>query len=62
MAAHTEHALELICVEETNYAPVRWQRVQYVIDTGVLEPMLEDTCMQAQALAFCRSYLRRFAP
>lgn len=62
VVAQTDNALELICVAEKDYAPVRWLRVQYIVSTGMLEPVLEDACMQAQALAFCRSYLRRFVP
>ena len=62
VVAHTDNALELMCVAEKDYAPVYWLRVQYIVATDQLEPALKDVCMQAQALAFCRSYLRRFVP
>jgi|SRR5579875_247561 len=53
--------LEIICIEEQDYAPLRWQMTQYLAATGRLEPEVADQCMRAQALAFCRSYLERFA-
>ncbi len=61
VVTHTGDVLEVICVEEKDYAPVKWVRMQYVITTGLLEPRIEDACMKAQALAFCQSYLRRFS-
>jgi hypothetical protein len=53
-------ALDLLCIEEQNYAPVRWHATQYLAESGRLEPELADACMRAQALAFCRSYVERF--
>jgi hypothetical protein len=53
--------LEILCIEEQNYAPVRWHATQYSRDTGLLEPEPSDPCMCAQALAFCRSYVERFS-
>ncbi|HEY7209737.1 MAG TPA: hypothetical protein VH477_05640 [Bryobacteraceae bacterium] len=53
--------LELLCVEEQDHAPLRWLSLRYAIASGTLEPVLEDICAQAQAQAFCRSFLRRFA-
>ncbi|HTU44246.1 MAG TPA: hypothetical protein VMF91_04255 [Bryobacteraceae bacterium] len=58
--AHSSAGLEIICIEEQNYAPLRWHPTQYRVATGCLEPELADVCMRAQALAFCRSYLARF--
>lgn len=58
--AHSSAGLEIICIEEQNYAPLRWHPTQYRLATGGLEPDLADHCMRAQALAFCRSYLERF--
>ena len=52
--------LEIICIEEQNYAPLRWHPTEYCLATGRLEPEVPDACMRAQALAFCRSYLERF--
>jgi hypothetical protein len=53
-------SLEVICVEEQDYAPLRWHSLQYNFAAGRLETEPADLCMQAQALAFCRSYLQRF--
>lgn len=52
--------LDLLCIEEQNYAPVRWHPTQYVAATDQLQPELADACMRAQALAFCRSFIGRF--
>lgn len=60
VAAQNDDALDVICVAEKDHTPVEWLRVRYVVSTGALEPVLSDICMQAQALAFCRAYLRRF--
>jgi hypothetical protein len=57
----TAAALELLYIEEQDYAPLRWQRVQYFIESAKLEPQLSDDCARAQILAFCRSYLQRFS-
>jgi hypothetical protein len=57
----TERALEFICIEEQNYAPLAWHQVQYFFANERLEPELDDACIQAQAIAFCRSYLKRFS-
>jgi hypothetical protein len=59
---HAAAALEILCIEEQNYAPVRWQATRYSLENGLLEPEVADTCMRAQVLAFCRSYLQRFPP
>lgn len=53
-------SLEILCIEEQDYAPVRWHSTQYTQATGSLEPELADSWMRAQALAFCRSYLEHF--
>ncbi len=60
VAKRTATTLEILCVEEQLYAPLRWHSVQFVVDTGHMEPEVEDLCMRAQLLAFCRSYLERF--
>ena len=57
---HSSAALEIVCIEEQDYAPLRWHPAQYSPATGQFEPELADLCMRAQALAFCRSYLERF--
>jgi hypothetical protein len=59
--SRSQSTLELVCIEEQNYAPLRWRKIYYFLESERLEPELEDACTQAQALAFCHSYLRRFA-
>ena len=49
--------LDLLCIEESGYAPIRWHTLRYVAATDALEPQVTSKCMNAQALAFCRSYL-----
>jgi len=56
----TSDFLELLYVEERDYAPLRWHSLCYSVQTEVLEPELSDSCARAQVLAFCRSYRRRF--
>jgi len=58
---HTESTLDLVCIEEQNYAPLAWRPVQYFLATERLEPELRNVCMQAQVTAFCRSYVKRFS-
>jgi len=57
---HSADALEILCIEEQNYAPLRWHATQYFPETGRLEPEVADPCMRAQVLVLCRSYLERF--
>ena len=56
----TGTGLEVVCVEEKDYAPLHWQSIRYFPDTQRIEPELNDICMEAQLLAFCQSYLKRF--
>ena len=57
----TPVALEILCVEEQNYAPLTWHSMQYFFEGERIEPKLTDECVRAQLLAFCRSYLKRFS-
>lgn len=59
--ARTPEILEFRLVEESEYTPLRWHTLRYSIAGGVIEPLLEDICMLAQAHAFCRSFLSRFS-
>jgi hypothetical protein len=52
--------IQILWVEEQNYAPARWESVQYSIATGTMTPVPPDECLRAQILAFCSSYYRRF--
>jgi hypothetical protein len=61
IVARTVAGLQVLCVEERNYAPSHWQSVRYFVEGERLEPEPRDRCLQAQLLAFCRSYLKRFA-
>jgi len=54
-------ALRVLCIEEKNYAPMRWFAIRYAINEAQIEPELADLCVSAQVLAFCRSYLSHFA-
>ena len=56
----SEFTLDVLCIEEQNYAPLRWQSVEYSIAGDRLTAELSDLCLQAQLLAFCRSYIRCF--
>jgi hypothetical protein len=56
----SESTLDILCVEEQNYAPLRWQSVAYSITSDCLSAEVKDACLAAQLLAFCRSYLKRF--
>jgi hypothetical protein len=53
----SDETLDLVCIEEAGYAPVRWHALQYSKATGLLAPDVGGECMKAQAIAFCRSYL-----
>jgi len=56
----TPDALELLWVEEREYAPFAWSTVRYVLADEQLEPAIADICKSAQIRAFCRSFLDRF--
>ena len=55
-----EGLLELLVVEEQEYAPVRWAKVMFSIAEDSLQPEPADLCLRAQLRAFCASYLRNF--
>ena len=56
----TDALLEVLCIEEQDYAPLRWHSIQYFFEGGRIEPEPLNLCIRAQVLAFCRSYLKRF--
>ena len=60
VVGRTSTGLEVMCVEEQQFAPLRWHSVEFLVEGERLEPELSDRCMRAQVLAFCRSYLKRF--
>ena len=53
-------SLDLIWIEERDYAPVRWESVRYSFLDDSLTPQPFDICLRAQVIAFCRSYRKRF--
>jgi hypothetical protein len=60
IVGRTAAALELLLLEERDYAPVAWQTVRYILAGESLEPEIGDIVKQAQIRAFCRSFLDRF--
>ena len=52
--------LELLVIEEQEYAPFRWFRVSFSTAEDRLDPEPADMCLRAQMRAFCASYLRHF--
>jgi hypothetical protein len=57
----TDTTLDLICIEESEYAPVRWYPLQYCFASADVEPQTVDPCVRAQAVALSKSYLKRFS-
>ena len=60
--SRTPHSLHIICVEEINHEPRQWHRLEYLIDQADLRLDLQGCppteCVRAQAVAFCRAYVR----
>jgi hypothetical protein len=56
----TPVSLEIICVEETNYEPQRWHKFEYLVETAEVKSDELTECIRAQAIAFCRAYIRHF--
>lgn len=54
--------LEFLCIAEENHAPVRSRRLHFSFDLNRVKEMDLNTCLAAQAVAFCRSYLRIVMP
>lgn len=57
---HAEDLLELVWIEEREHAPFRHGSLHFTISTGCLLEAGLDTPVAAQALAYCRSYLKRY--
>jgi hypothetical protein len=60
IVSRTASSLELLLLEERDYAPHAWQTVRYILAGESLEPEIADIVKQAQIRAFCRSFLIRF--
>lgn len=56
----TPDAVELLCIEEIDHRPGRHFRFVYDVRAALLQPTAVNQRLQAQALAFCRSYIQRF--
>ncbi len=52
---------EIAIIEEQDYAPTAWRVVKYSMEQERLEPEIQDCCIRAQVVAFCRAYLVRFS-
>ena len=57
----TETELEVMIIEEQNYAPAGWRIVRYSTGSGLVTPEVDEPCLRAQVVAFCRTYLSRFS-
>jgi hypothetical protein len=60
VTGRSDAALDVLCVEERDYAPVHWYETRFHIGEERLTPEIDDACARAQAIAFCRSFLARF--
>ncbi len=56
----TEAELEIMVIEEHDYAPAQWHVVKYSTGSELMDPDIQEPCMRAQLVAFCRTYLTRF--
>jgi len=53
--------LELLFIDEEEYAPAFTRQLHFSVSGNCLSEDDVDFCIAAQALAFCRSYLRKVA-
>ena len=60
IVGRTASALDLLLVEERDYAPHAWQTIRYFVAGELLEPEIADVAKRAQIRAFCRSFLEHF--
>jgi hypothetical protein len=60
IVGRTALSLDLLLLEERDYAPRTWQTVRYIVAGELLEPEIADIVKRAQIRAFCRSFLDRF--
>ena len=59
VTVHTPESLELIWIEERDYAPFRHGALHFNLGEGSFLETGLDALLTTQALAFCRSYLKR---
>jgi hypothetical protein len=55
----TPDTLEIICVEEAEHEPLRWHKIEYLLEQSELRGDVPSECIRAQAIAFCQAYVRR---
>lgn len=60
LARREAAAVQVVVIEERDFAPVRSHTVTFRPAFESFEPELPDRCRRAQLLAFCRSYLARY--
>ena len=59
VTSRSEDQLALVWIEERDYAPFRYGALHFEISTGCFAETGLDALVAAQALAYCRSYLKR---
>ena len=59
VTTHSENEIQLIWIEERDYAPLRHGVLTFAINTECFGQTDVSAVLVAQALAFCRSYLKR---
>lgn len=57
---HSPDVLEILCIEEQDHAPLHHYQLRYQIAESALSTPTSNEAVQAQAIAFCRSYLTHF--
>ena len=55
----TADTVDLICIEEQLFEPLHWRSLRYLIKEDALAESVTEVAIEAQALAFCRSLLKR---
>ncbi|HLH03098.1 MAG TPA: hypothetical protein VKX25_10030 [Bryobacteraceae bacterium] len=59
--SRTPETITLLYVQEHDHTPLRWRNFCYSIAAQRFDSEFADECAEAQARAFCASFLRRFA-
>ena len=59
VSGRSTREITLVWLEEQDHSPLRWGSLRYSIAEDTLSPLDLTPLIQAQALAFCRSFLLR---
>jgi len=59
VSSRTAREITLVWLEEQDHSPIRWGSLRYSIAEDTVSPLDLTPLIQAQALAFCRSFLLR---